>query len=318
MLRVLRRDALGLADQAPGAGWVLPPDTIWADLELPTREEELAVEQALSVNLPTREEMAAIEPSSRLYQEDGATFMTATLLSRSADDWPQEAPVTFVLARGVLVTIRYAAPRAFTVFAGRTAEPLPVASAGDALLGLMDAVVERLAAILEGAARDVEASSQDIFQQRAADSFRPQLAALAHAQALTAKARTSLTSLARMLSFAALAQEIEEQRGCKQHLRALQRDVQALTEHAGFLSGNVAFLLDAALGLINIQQNGIIKFFSVVAVVFLPPTLCASIWGMNFHHMPELDWPLGYPLAILAMLASGLLPYWWFRRKGML
>jgi len=278
----------------------------------------LAVEQALGVGLPTREEMAAIEPSSRLYQEGGATFMTATLLSRRADDWLQEVPVTFVLARGMLVTIRYAAPRAFTVFAARTQQQPPITSGADALLGLMDAVVERLAAILETAAQDVETSSREIFERPAADSFRPLLTALAGSQSLTAKARTSLTTLARMLSFAALAPEVEDARECKQHLRALQRDVQSLTEHAGFLSGNVAFLLDAALGLINIQQNGIIKFFSVVAVVFLPPTLCASVWGMNFHHMPELDWPLGYPMAILAMLASGLLPYWWFRRKGML
>jgi len=318
MLRVLRRDAPGLVDQTPGPGWSLPPDAVWADLENPTREEELAVEQALGVGLPTREEMAAIEPSSRLYQEGGATFMTATLLSRRADDWPQEVPVTFVLVRGVLVTIRYAAPRAFTVFVGRTEQPPAVTSGGEALLGLMDAVVERLAAILETAAQEVETSSREIFERPAAESFRPLLTALAGSQSLTAKARTSLTTLARMLSFAALAPEVEGARECKQHLRALQRDVQSLTEHAGFLSGNVAFLLDAALGLINIQQNGIIKFFSVVAVVFLPPTLCASVWGMNFHHMPELDWPLGYPMAILAMLASGLLPYWWFRRKGML
>ena len=318
MLRVLRRAAPGLAEETAGPDWRLPPDAVWVDLETPTRDEELAVERALNVGLPTREEMADIEPSSRLYQEDGATFMTATLLSRAGGDWVTAIPVTFVLAGGVLVTIRYAALRAFSVFAARTEQDPPVMSGGEALFGLVDAVVERVAALLEDTAKKVEGSSTEIFARRAADSFRPLLGELAQSQSLTSNARTSLATLARLASFAALAPEIENDRDFKQHLRAVQRDVQSLTEHASFLSGNIAFLLDAALGLINIQQNGIIKFFSVVAVVFLPPTLCASIWGMNFHHMPELSWRFGYPLAIVVMLASGLLPYWWFRRKGML
>jgi magnesium transporter len=123
-------------------------------------------------------------------------------------------------------------------------------------------------------------------------------------------------SLARLFSFAALAQEIAADPDCQAHLKTLQRDGQSLTEHAGFQSSHIAFLLDAALGLINIEQNSIIKFFSVAAVIFMPPTLVASIYGMNFHHMPELGWRFGYPMAITLMLASGLLPVWWFRRRG--
>jgi len=318
MLKVLRRDTPGLVEVAAVPGWTLPADALWADLECPTREEELAVERALKVQLPTREEMADIEPSSRLYQEGGATFMTATLLSRADGARPAEVPVTFVLTNGTLVTIRYAPIRAFTVFAARTEQPPLVPSGVEALFGLLDAVVERLAGILEDTAQKVEDSSVAIFEHEASDSFRPLLTALAYSQSLTAKARTSLGSLARLVSFMALAGEIENDNDCKAHLKALQRDVQSLTEHSSFLSGNVAFLLDAALGLINIQQNGIIKFFSVVAVVFLPPTLCASIWGMNFHHMPELSWLFGYPTALALIVCSGIFPYWWFRRKGML
>ncbi|HEY3694926.1 magnesium transporter CorA family protein [Phenylobacterium sp.] len=318
MLKVLRRDTPGLVEVPVVPGWGLPADTIWVDLECPTREEELAVEQALRVELPTREEMADIEPSSRLYQEGGSTFMTATLLSRAGGARPAEAPVTFVLTNGTLVTIRYVPIRAFTVFAARTEQAPLVPSGVEALFGLLDAVIERLAGILEDTALKVEESSVAIFEHEASESFRPLLTALAFSQSLAAKTRTSLASLARVVSFVALAGEIENDKDCKAHLKALQRDVQTLTEHAGYLSGNVAFLLDAALGLINIQQNGIIKFFSVVAVVFLPPTLCASIWGMNFHHMPELSWTFGYPLALVAIVCSGILPYWWFRRRGML
>jgi magnesium transporter len=317
MLRVLRRGASGLAEEIPDGTWTLAADAAWVDLESPTREEEIAVERALGVDLPTREEMAAIEPSSRLYQDGGATFMTATLLSRAAAEWPEQVPVTFVLTPRALVTIRYAPLRAFSVFAGRV-ENDRVNTGADALFGLLDAVVERLAGLLEETAQKVEASSVEIFTRNATDSFRPLLTALARSQSLTAHARNSLATLARIGSFAALAPEIEADRECKHRLRAFQRDVQSLGEHASYLSSNIAFLLDAALGLINIQQNGIIKFFSVVAVVFLPPTLCASIWGMNFHHMPELNSPLGYPLALLVIVGAGVLPYLWFRRRGML
>jgi magnesium transporter len=317
MLNMLRRDVPGMRPESVDHGWVLPPDTLWIDLDSPTREEELAIEAALKLNLPTPEEMAHIEPSSRLYQECGATFMTATLLSRAGEAHPVEVPVTFVLARNVLITIRYAPIRSFAVFAERVRQAPPT-SGVEALFGLLDAVIERLAGLLDETARKVEGSSIAIFEQEAPDNFRPLLTALAASQAMSAKARASLASLARMVSFAALAHEIEDDAECREHLRALQRDVQSLTEHSSYLSSHIAFLLDAALGLINIQQNGIIKFFSVVAVVFLPPTLCASIWGMNFHHMPELDWMFGYPMALAVMVASGVFPYLWFRRKGML
>src|SRR5205085_6074093 len=125
-------------------------------------------------------------------------------------------------------------------------------------------------------------------------------------------------SLARTLSHAALAHEISHDPECRAHRMSLPADVQSLTEPAGYLSSHIAFLLDAALGLINIEQNGIIKFFSVVAVVFLPPTLVASIYGMNFRHMPELNWWFGYPMAIVLMVASAILPILWFKRRGWL
>jgi magnesium transporter len=130
--------------------------------------------------------------------------------------------------------------------------------------------------------------------------------------------RNSLVSLARMLSFAGLAREIAGDPECQAHLVTLQRDAQSLTEHASYQSGHISFLLDAALGLINIEQNGIIKFFSVVAVVFLPPTLVASIYGMNFEFMPELHWRYGYPMAVVMMVASAILPILWFKRRGWL
>jgi Mg2+ and Co2+ transporters len=314
MLNLLRRGAPGFDPQTSIAGWRPPEDAVWIDLLAPTREEELAVETVLGLELPTAEEMAQLEPSSRLYQEDGATFMTATLIAKS-EEGPKSVPVTFVLAKTLLVTIRYDELRAFSVFAER-APAAGLASGTSALLGLLDAVVERLAEILETQGSAVEAASVAIFNRPESRRFAPLLTELARAQSVTSIARTSLVSLARLLSFAALAQEIAADPECGAHLKSLQSDVQSLTEHASFESSHISFLLDAALGLINIDQNGIIKIFSVMAVIFMPPTLVASIYGMNFHHMPELSWPFGYPMALGMMVVSAALPVLWFRKRG--
>ena len=315
MLRLLRRGAGGLETLSPAEGWRPPEDTLWLDLLCPTREEELAVEAAVGLGLPTREEMAEIEPSSRLYQANGATFMTATLLARRADDGRTDAPVTFVLAKGLLITIRYDTPRAFDLFAER-APALHLASGTEALFHLLDTAIERLADLLEQTGKDVEGVSHAIFGRPKGAQFEALLTQLARAQSLTSMTRNSLVSLARLFSFASLAKEIAEDPESRAHLRTLQRDGHSLTEHAGFQSSHIAFLLDAALGLINIEQNGIIKFFSVAAVILMPPTLVASIYGMNFHHMPELAWRLGYPMALGLMALSAIGPILWIKRRG--
>ncbi|HEY3950200.1 magnesium transporter CorA family protein [Phenylobacterium sp.] len=315
MLKILRRGADHPETVTLRAGWTPPADTLWLDLIAPGREEELAVEAALSVELPTREEMAAIEPSSRLFQAAGATFMTATLLSRRDDDSRVPTPVTFVLAKGVLVTIRYDAIKAFDLFADR-AKALGVATGSSCLFGLLDAVMERLADLLERADTEVQRVSAAIFGKPKAGQFEVLLTELARAQSLTSLTRASLVGLARLFAFAALAREIADDHDCLAHLHALQHDGQSLTEHADAQSGQVSFLLDAALGLINIEQNGIIKFFSVAAVILMPPTLVASVYGMNFHHMPELELAYGYPMALGLMLISAVLPVIWFKRRG--
>jgi magnesium transporter len=322
MLNILRRGALGFeppgfALPGPGVGWRPPEDVIWLDLLNPTREEELAVEEALRVELPTADEVAQIEPSSRLYQDNGATFMTASLVSASTDNGPTAKPVTFVLCHGVLVTIRYADHRAFALF-GERAPGAGVASGASAMLGLLDAVIERLAQILDQTGDSVEESSTAIFRRPESKQFERLLTDLARAQSVTSVIRTSLVSLGRLLSFATLAQEISTDSDCSAHLKSLQTDAQSLTEHASFQSSHISFLLDAALGLINIDQNSIIKFFSVAAVIFMPPTLVASIYGMNFHHMPELSWEFGYPMAICLMVLSAVVPILWFRHRGWL
>lgn len=322
MLRVLRRGASHFDEPQIGphnAVWPMPDEVVWIELINPTRLEELAVEQAIGLLLPTREEMAEIEASSRLYQEDGATFMTATVVSGADGELPTSAPVTFVLAGPRLITIRYVEPRAFAIFCSQVERQPSLCSSGvTTFLALVDAIIDRTADILEHINSEVEANSNLIFNRAKSGGFEAILTNLGRSQNVNAKVRDSLVSLARLISFAMLADQIEKDQDARDHLRSLQRDASSLTDHASYLSSNITFLLDAALGLINIEQNAIIKIFSVGAVCLMPPTLVASVYGMNFHHMPELNWVGGYPMALLMMVVSGVIPLWWFKKVGWL
>jgi len=320
MLKILRAGVPGFEEiDADVPGWRLPDDTVWIELIEPTRAEELAVERQVGVSIPTREEMAEIEASSRLYQEGGATFMTATVLYASDAEVPMLGPITFVLVGERLVTVRYMEPRSFRLFSEQAEKQPALCPTGPhTFLNLLDAVVDRTADILEKTAADLEACSRTVFARRREGGFEPVLRDLGRAQMVNAKARDSLVSLSRLISFAALAPQIEKDAEARGHLKSLARDVASLTDYGSYLAGNVGFSLDAALGLINIEQNAIIKIFSVAAVAFLPPTLIASIYGMNFEHMPELDWRLGYPMALGLMVLSAVVPLWWFKQRGWL
>jgi magnesium transporter len=295
---------------------------VWFDLVNPEPGEDKLIERVLHVAIPTREEMQEIEVSSRLYVEEGAVFMTATLPARADSDDLLIGPITFVLAAGRLITVRYHEPRAFTTFPQRAEKVSLGCTSGEAvLIALLEATVDRLADILERVQRDVEAISRGIFQQESGKKpdLNKVLREIGRKGDLGSHLRDSLVSLQRLAGFfgqtAAQQQNDKELRG---RVKTLARDVQSLTDHASFLAAKVTFLLDATLGMISIEQSNIIKIFSIAAGVFLPPTLIASIYGMNFVHMPELKWTFGYPLAGALMLASALLPWWWFKRRGWL
>jgi magnesium transporter len=293
---------------------------VWIDLMNPTPEEDLLLERAVGVDIPTREEMEEIEVSSRLYFEEGAAFMTATLLAQADRDDPAMAPVTFVLTGAQLVTVRYHDPRPFQTFRQRAAKvPMGATTGFGALIGLLEIIVDRLADVLERAGRDVETISRGIFQQngdkeRKSRDFQEWLEQIGRKGDLNSKIRDSLLTLERLGGFLGqVTSQGSDDPQLRGRLATLGRDVQSLTDHSSFLSQKITFLLDATLGMINIEQNAIIKIFSVAAVVFLPPTLIASIFGMNFKHMPELGWMLGYPYAVGLMTLSAVLPYLYFK-----
>lgn len=299
----------------------LPDEAVWIDLVSPTTPEDKMVEELLGVAVPTREEMQEIEVSSRLYVENGARYMTATLMCQSDTASPKTTPVTFILSGHRLVTVRYDDPRPFAIVEHRLSRNCPTKINGEmVLVDLLDAVIDRSADILERIGSEVDQISRTIFEpdddRVETTEYNDILKGLGRKGDLTSKVRESQVSIGRLVLF--LANEAETMRWPKDaraQVNSMQRDVVSLSDHSTYLTNKITFLLDALLGSVTIQQNNVIKLFSVAAVVFMPPTLVASIYGMNFRHMPELDWYLGYPLALALMVAAAVGPYFFFKWK---
>jgi magnesium transporter len=324
MLKVYQQQNGGLKGMVLSDADPVPPGAVWLDLMSPTNEERRKVGDLLGVEMPTRADMEEIEISSRLYQEDGGIFLTALVIANSDSDNPVADVVSFILTHDKLVTIRYIDPQPFKTFAARcergTANPQ---RAEMILVALIDVIVDRMADVLERAGAEIQVISQDIFQPHEgrmlqSKDFQEVLHRLGRKHDLTGKMRESLLSVSRVLSFLTPAMEGKPNKDVRTHIKTLTRDVQSLQDHTSFLGGKLNYLLDATLGLINIDQNNIIKIMSVASIVFLPPTLFASIWGMNFHFMPELGESVGYPIALVIIVISGILPYLWFKRRGWL
>ena len=300
----------------------LPENAVWIDLVKPTTEEDHAVERLAGIAVPTREDMQEIEISSRLYIENGARYMTATLMCHSDTDMPRTTPVTFILSGHRLVTVRYDAPKPFALVENKLARSCVSGITGEmVLMELMDAVIDRCADILERVGADVDQVSHDIFEPETdrhghAKQYSQILTAIGRKGDLTSKVRESLVSIGRVVTFlSAVMEGVKWSKDMREQLKTMQRDVASLTDHASYLSNKITFVLDAMLGVVNLEQNNIIKLFSVMAVVLMPPTLIASIYGMNFKAMPELEWVHGYPMALIMMLAAAVLPYLLFKWK---
>ena len=314
----------------PDLAHAIPLEVLWIDVCSPTADEEVALERRLGFDIPTREEMGQIEHSSRLYRVKGMLYMTAVIIAHSDGPAPLTVPVTFVATPERIVTVRYDTPHPFEIFQARCEKrTVEVTNASDVLTGLLGTIVDRAADILERVGADLEALSREIFLYTGVNAKRSHrkraprrdlervIEDVGRSYDVVFRIRESLQSLERLLVFlrsnGAPWPDATERR-----VAALEEDVRSLSEFDGFLSSKVDFMLEATLGLVGIQQNGIIKIFSVIAVVFMPPTLVASVYGMNFEHMPELGWLLGYPWALLLMLLSAVCPYLFFRWRGWL
>jgi magnesium transporter len=322
---VQRPTGLVQVDHPPGAP--LPAEALWVDLLEPTAEEEKLVEDTYGIDVPTREEMSEIEASSRLYEEKGSLFMTATIVTRLDTSLPQSNQVTFILSGARLITNRYTDPLPFRRFISYSQTHPGVCTSGAALLaGLIEAVVNRIADVLERVGADVDSISSDIFsrskQQRPAPpNFGRLLERIGQCGDLVSKARESLVSLARLLVFiqqsgdGQVSPDAKMTQDARTRFRTLSRDVTPMSDHATFLGDKVQFLLDATLGMVSIDQNNILKIFSVVTLFLLPPSVVVGFYGMNFEHIPWLHATWGPWYALVVMFLSAILPYLYFKRR---
>ncbi len=303
---------------------------IWIDLKTPTEEEEGALESTLGIDIPTREEMREIEESSRIYEERGALFLTGVMVTGAAEHRPVRTEVSFVLTPQHLVTVRYSDPLPFKTFQQKCArKPEEHNTTSLLFVSLVEQIVQRIADVLEKVASDLDGVAGDIFHGESSvagnDGVRvPRIdlqgtvRRLGRSGALLGKLRESLLSFNRILSFVRQSGESWLNGEVKGKARSLERDIASLNEYAEHLAAQIGHLQEATFNLINIEQNRVIKVFSIAAVLFLPPTLVATLYGMNFKYMPELSWTLGYPFSLLLMVASAIIPYYWFKRNGWL
>jgi magnesium transporter len=315
---VPRPNGLACAEREPGAA--LPPDAVWVDLREPTPEDEQFVESALGIDVPTREEMREIEASNRFYEENGGLYMTATLVTKLDTDLPERTQVTFILTGSKLVTNRYTDPLPFRRFIAYAARHTAVATSGAMVLaGLLEAIVNRIADVLEKVGGDVDAISSKIFfrsyDTSAPLDFRHVLERVGQSGDLVSKASESLVSLTRLLGFVQQSGNTQVTQESRARYRTLSRDVLAMTDHSNFLGNKVSFLLDATLGMVSIDQNNVVKIFSMVTVFMLPPSLIAGFFGMNFERLPWLHESWGVSAAMVLMVVSAVAPYLYFKRR---
>jgi magnesium transporter len=273
----------------------------------------------LGVAVPTRAEMEEIEASSRLYAEDGALYMTALVQVLSDTAAPRLTPITFILVGNRLATVRYDAPKSFGLFRSRAERPgFGLVDGRGVLLGLLETIVDRLADSLERVGGEIDTLSTAVFRSRREreKGLEEAITTVGRLGGAVSRAEESIVSLARMFHF--LAEHGGRDRldpDGRARLITLDHDIRSLAEHSKSLDAKVNFVMSATLGLVGLEQNTIVKIFSILAVVFMPPTLIASIYGMNFRAMPELEQPWGYPMALGLMVASVSITFAVFKWK---
>lgn len=304
-----------------GAAALSRENIVWVDLCEPTLEEAAAVERHFNLELPTPDDMREIEVTSRLYEENGVHFMTMTYIAHALDKDPSPTQVTFMTTKKTLVTLRYGEIRLISHYgeklSHRHVETLN--NGAGIFVALLEFIVDWCADILQASAATLETLGDRILMPQKSTDYKSLLMEMGRVHRLNTQMQESLVSLMRLQLYANQPlEEMKASKELKERLKSMGDDVRSLLDKAAATTTNMSFLLDATLGLVSIQQNAIIKIFSVAAVIFLPPTLIASIYGMNFEFIPELHWHMGYPFALALMIVSALLPYYFFKHKGWL
>jgi magnesium transporter len=329
MLRAMSGKAPPLELSPDRAALAAEVQALWLDLDRPSEAERHQAARATGLRVPDLHEVAEIESSSRLVNDHGVLYLSTPMVSRGVDTALVVAPLGFVIARDRLITIRFAPSLVFDHFAAewRSEETGAPTSGMQPFLGLIEAIVDRLADHLEQMGADLDALSAEVFRRgahgvgsaRKRDDFlQTTLADIGQKGARISQVRDGLLGVGRIARF------VPETAGAWLHadeahrLATLDRDIVSLTDYDAQLTGKVHFLLDATLGFINIEQNDTIKILTVVSIVGIPPTFIASLYGMNFHNMPELGWTYGYAYGLSLIALSIVVPLLLFWRRGWL
>jgi magnesium transporter len=312
-------------DDWQSIGAELPSEIIWIDLLNATDEERHFVEQRLKIRVPSEASLSEIEASSRLILDRGTLYLSSPAVRLDEHGEAQITSVGFIIGSRVLVTVRFWPLQPFDAVAKRINADDDLQNGMCVFTSLLEAMVDRGADVLEHLGATTDTLSRAVFKggpvrsKRPVRSSRKMREALEHVGELAdrlAKARDVLLGVGRIASFAGDVGSEWIMPSSKKRLEAISKDVVSLSDYESRLSDKIQLLLDAVLGFINIQQNDLFKILTIVSVVGVPPTILVGIWGMNFKNMPELSWTFGYPLAWLAIIASGIVPLLWFKRRG--
>ncbi len=292
---------------------------IWVDLTDPSDEERDWVRSIYGVTLPDEDDVKDIEASARYYEADNSDLhLRSDFLLEEDEGESRVVTVAFILAKGMLFSMHSDDLPVFRLVRMRArSRPGSIGDFKDVLLDLYATDVEYSADALEGIYQNLEEVSRSVLQKEFSDADAAEsLSAMAREEDLNGRIRRNMMDTRRAVSFLMRGRLLSSDQF--DDARQILRDIESLDGHTAFLFEKINFLMDATVGFININQNKIIKIFSVASVAFLPPTLIASIYGMNFRILPELDWTLGYPFALALMVASAITPFWYFRRRGWL
>jgi len=305
----------------------LPNNTVWIDLIEPCKEEEQYIEKILSIEAPTEAEMEKFEVISPFYVEKGVNYMTVTVLDKACKDYPDSIAITFILTAKYLITTRYDNPKSFDyINSWLMRNKNQVCTHNFILMKISECIVDCSAEILEKVGNEIDTLLKVVFEKPVgrkknySDYYNDIIRQIGFTGNIISKNREALVSLNRMITFFSQIDNGQyiSKKESRLMIKHISREISSLSEYANFLSQRNSFLLDATLGMISVEQNIIIKVFTVAAAVFMPPTVIASIYGMNFTEMPMLHWPwpYGYYGSIMLIIISALAPYVYFKRKG--
>lgn len=306
----------------------LPSNMVWIDMYAPSVNEKKYIEKCFNIDVLTSEEISRIEVMSPFYKSKEAYYMTLTIINKNEDSHFESTPFTSVMTSNCLITLHYSRMHIIETFLSLTKHETEIYRTPSVLLSaLTEVFIHDVGEMLEKTGNEADILIQSVFEKGSKlegkvseNNYSNAIAKIGRAGNIISRCRESLVSINRLIIY--FTQIEREKTPYKEHslrLKHISREVGCLTEYANFLSQRISFLLDATLGLLSVEQNTVVKVFTIASAVFMPPTLIASMYGMNFQHMPpEVHWQYGYPLALFLIFISAAIPLRYFKKKGWL